>query len=122
MLSATLTVKPMFPLLAVAEKLVDGFRDGIIHPGRLELDHHHRQAVQKQHDVGNDVVLGSKDANLELADGDEAVVVAILEINEMDRRVVLSGLPVPADAGVLKQQIEDVAIVLQQPRARESWR
>ena len=35
-------------------------------------------------------------------------------------RTLLSGLPVLVDAGVLKQQIEDVAIVLQQARARET--
>ena len=87
------------PLLAVAQKLIDGLRDGLLHLGRLALDHHHRQAVQEQHDVRNDVVLGSKDANLELADGDEAVVVAVIEVDEAHRRAVLARLPVPADTG-----------------------
>ena len=66
------------------------------------------------------MVLGSKDADLELTDGDEAVFLAILEINEMDGRASLACLPVLAEAGVLQQQIEDVPIVLQKPRARKA--
>ena len=66
-------------LLAVAQELVDRFRDRLLHLGRFALDHHDRQAIQEQHDVGNDVVLGAENTHLELADGDEAVVVPVLE-------------------------------------------
>ena len=92
-------------LLAVAQQLVDGFGDGLLDLGRLALDHHHRQAVQEQHDVRDDVVLGAEDAHLELADGDEAVVVPVLEVHEAHRRAFLAGLAVLADAGVFQQQV-----------------
>ena len=65
-------------------------------------------------------MLGSKDANLELTDGDETVVVTVIEVDEAHGRAFLARLPVPADAGVLQKQIEDVRIVLQQPRARKA--
>ena len=38
-------------LLAVAEELVDGFGDRLLHLGRFALDDDDRQAVQEQHDV-----------------------------------------------------------------------
>ena len=48
------------------------------------------------------------------------LLLSILEINEMDGRASLAGLPVLGEAGVLQQQIEDVPIVLQKPRARKA--
>ena len=93
-------------LFAVAQHLVDGFGDGVFDLGRFALDHHHRQAVQKQHDVRDDVVLGAEDAHLELADGDKAVVVPMGEIDKTHRRAFLAGLAVFADAGVFQQQVK----------------
>ena len=107
-------------LLAVAQELVDGLGDRLLHLGRLALDDHHRQAVQEQDDVRDDVVLGAEDAHLELADGDEAVVVPVLEVDEAHGRAFLAGLAVLADAGVFQQQSEDVAVVLDQAGAGEA--
>ena len=107
-------------LLAVAQQLVDGLGDGVLDLGRFALDHHHRQAVQEQHDVRDDVVLGAQDAHLELADGDKAVVVPVVEVHETHRRAFLAGLAVLADAGVFQQQGEDVAVVLDQTGAGEA--
>ena len=88
--------------------------------GRFALDHHHRQAVEEQHDVGDDVVLGAEDADLELADRDEAVVVAGRKVHEAHGRALVAGLAVLADAGVLQQELEQVLVVLQQTGAREA--
>jgi hypothetical protein len=65
-------------------------------------------------------MLGAEDADLELADSDEAVVVPLLEVDEADRRALLPGLAVLADAGVLQQQLEKVPVVLQKAAAREA--
>ena len=104
-------------LLAVAQHLVDGFGHGLLDFGRFALDHHHRQAVQKQHDVRNDVVLGAQNAHLELADGDKAVVVPVLEIDKAHRGALFARLAVLADAGVFQQQVQDMAVVLDQAGA-----
>ena len=104
-------------LLAVAQHLVDGLGDGLLDLGRFALDHHHRQAVQEQHDVRNDVVLGAEDAHLELADRDKAVVVPVLEIDKAHRGALFARLPVLADAGVFQQQVQDMAVVLDQAGA-----
>ena len=93
-------------LLAVTEQLVDRLGDGVLDLRRLALDDDHRQAVQEQHDVRVDVVLGAEYPDLELADSDESVVVPLREIDEPNRRALLARLAVLADAGVLKQQLE----------------
>jgi len=46
-------------LLAVAEKLIDGFRDRFLDLRRLAFDDDDRQAVEEQNDIGDDVVLGA---------------------------------------------------------------
>ena len=107
-------------LLAVSQELVDGFGDRLLHLRRFALDDDDRQPVQEQHDVRDDVVLGAENAHLELADGDEAVVVAVLEVDEAHRWALLAGLAVLADAGVFQQQLKDVLIVLDQARAGEA--
>ena len=89
-------------LFAVAEQLVDRLGDGILDFGRLALNNDHRQAVQKQHDIRIDVVLCPEDPDLELTDGDEPVVVSLFEVDEPDRRALLAGLAVLADAGILQ--------------------
>ena len=107
-------------LFAVAQQLVDGFGDGVFDLGRLALDHHYRQAVQKQHDVRDDMVLGAQHTHLELADGDKAVVVPVGEIHKTHGRAFLAGPTVLADAGVFQQQGKDVAVVLNQTCAGEA--
>ena len=112
---------PLGPaLLAVAEKLIDRLGNRVLDLGRLALDHHHWQAVEEQHDIGDDVVLGAEDADLELADRDEAVVLAGRKVRETDGRALLAALTVLADAGVLQQELEQVLVVLQQTGAREA--
>ena len=82
---------PLGPaLLAVAEKLIDRLGNRVLDLGRLALDHHHWQAVEEQHDIGDDVVLGAEDADLELADRDEAVVLAGRKVRETDGRALLA--------------------------------
>ena len=66
------------------------------------------------------MVLGAEDADLELADRDEAVVVAGRKVREADGRTLLAALTVLADAGVLQQEVEQVLVVLQQTGAREA--
>ena len=46
-------------------------------------------------------LLGAEDANLELTNRDEAVVVAGRKVHEADGRTLLATLAVLADAGVL---------------------
>ena len=101
-------------LLAVAQQLVDGLRDGVLDLGRLALDHHDRQAVQEEDDVRDDMVLRAQDAHLELADGDKAVVVPVGEVDKTHRRAFLAGPAVLADARIFQEQREDVAVVLNQ--------
>ena len=69
-------------LLAVAQHLVDGLGDGVLHLGRLAFNQDHGQAIHEQHSVRDDVVLGAQDTDLALAHGNKAVFVAVLEINE----------------------------------------
>ena len=66
------------------------------------------------------MVLGAEDADLGLADRDEAVVVAGRKVREADGRAVLAALTVHADAGVLQQELAQVLVVLQQTGAREA--
>lgn len=65
-------------------------------------------------------MLGTKYADLELADRDKAVVTALLELNEAGRGALLTGLTVLADAGVLNQQFEEMSVVLEQASTREA--
>ena len=106
-------------LLTVAQQLVDGFGNGFLHLRRLRFDHHHGQPVEEKHDVRDDVALATEDADLELADGDKAVVVPVLEINELHRRTFFTRLAVLADAGVFQQLVEHMPVVLQQVGAGE---
>ena len=100
---------PLGPaLLAVAEELIDRLGNRILDLRRFALDHHDWQAVEEQHDVGDDVVLGAEDTDLELADRDEAVVVAGRKVREADGRALLAALTILADAGVLQQELEQV--------------
>ena len=81
------------PAVGIAEKLVDtGFhRVGDVRG--LALDDRKRQAVHEQHNVRDDVLVGS--FNLELVDAQVFVVVRVLEVNDFDR------LTLPAFAKVL---------------------
>lgn len=104
----------------MAQQLVYSFGNGVIHLWGLALDHHHRQAVQKQHDVRDDMVFGSEDAHLELANGYEAVIVPVCEIHKTHRRAFLASLAVFAHAGVFEQQGKDMAVILNQAGAGEA--
>src|SRR5207249_6601336 len=64
-------------LLAVTEELADSFRDRFLHLRRFAFDDDDWQTVEEQDDVGNNVMLCTEDAYLELTDGDKAVVVPV---------------------------------------------
>ena len=65
-------------------------------------------------------MLGAKDAYLELANGNESVVVTILEINEAHGRAFFTCLPVLADARVLQKEMKDMFVVFDQSCAWEA--
>ena len=107
-------------LLAVTLNLVDRFGDGVLDLGRLALDYRHRQAIQEQDDVRDNVVLGAQDAHLDLADGDKTVIVPVGEVYETHRRALLAGPAVLADAGIFQKQRKDVAVVFDQVGSGEA--
>ena len=106
-------------LLAVAQHLVDGLGDGVLHLGRLAFNQDHGQAIHEQHNVRDNVVLGAQDADLELAHGNKAVFGAVLEVDKAYRRAILACLSVLTDAGVLQKQMKNVLVVLDQSGAGE---
>ena len=65
-------------------------------------------------------MLSAENADLELANRDEAVVVAGRKVHESDGWARLGALAVLAHAGVLQEELEHVPVVLQQPSARET--
>src|SRR5215469_1581777 len=67
-------------LLAISQKLVDGFGYRFFDFRRFAFDNDNRQAVQEEDDVGYDVMLGAANPDLELANCDKPVVVAMLEV------------------------------------------
>ena len=70
-------------LLLVGLELVEGGPDGGVFVGRvLQLDDGERQAVDEEHDVRAAVVLAFDDG--ELVDGDEVVLLGVLEVDEPD--------------------------------------
>ncbi len=109
-------------LLAVAEQLIDGLGDRVLDLGRLALDHPYGQAIQEQDDVRDDVVLRPQDANLELADSDEAVVGSAVKVHKPHRRALLTGPAVYAHARIFQEHREDVAVVLDQIGSGEARR
>jgi hypothetical protein len=90
--------------------------------GRLALDHHHGQSVQEEHDVGHDMMFRPQHAHLELAHGNEAVVVAAVEIDKAHRGAPRARPAVFGHAGILQQQVQDMAVVLDQTAAGEIGR
>ena len=65
-------------------------------------------------------MLGAQDTHLELAHSNKAVVVSMGEIHKPHRRAFLTGPAVLADAGILQQHGENVAVVLNQARTGEA--
>ena len=102
-------------LLAVAQQLVDSLGNRFLDARRLALDH--GQAVEKEHHIGQDVMLCAGDAHLELADGDELVVGQLAEVHVAHCGAFLAGGVVDGDAGVLQQQTQDVLVVFDQAGA-----
>jgi hypothetical protein len=90
--------------------------------GRFGLDHHHRQAVQEQHDIGDDVPVGAQDPHLELAHGKETVVRGALEIHESHRGAVLPRLTISVGMDSAQHQLEHLLVALEQIGAGESCR
>jgi len=109
-------------LFAVAQHLVDSLGNRLLDLGRFALDQHHRHAVQEQHDVRHDMVLGARNAHLELAYRNKTVVGQRLEIDEPDRRTSLTGQPIFGNTGIFQQQVEQMPVVFQQIIAGEIGR
>ena len=96
----------LLSLVAVAHQLLEGFvhRVGGEVVGVLALDHHQRQAVHEQHDVGDDEVLArSRRVDAELVDGEEVVPLRVLEVDQLDVRVLLAGDFVDIDLRPVQQ-------------------
>ena len=89
-------------LLAVAKHLVNSFGDGFFNLWRFAVSDGDGQAVQKEGDVGNDVLVCAGDANLELADGDERIVRLLFEINVIDGRADLARFAVAVSGCAFK--------------------
>ncbi len=89
---------PDTALLTVTQHLVDGLGEGVFYPGRLAFNQDHGQAIQEQHKVRDDMVLGAQDADLELAHRNKAIVVAVLEVDKAYGWALLTRLPVLANA------------------------
>jgi len=67
-------------------------------------------------------MLSTKYAHLELADGNKAVIVPMLEVDKAHRGTLLSRLAILAHARILQQQMEEVPVVLNQPGAEKAGR
>ena len=63
------------------------------------------------------MMLGAENPHLELADGDKAIIVPVLEVDEAHRRAFFACLEVLAHTGVLQQEVECMPVVLDQARA-----
>ena len=68
------------------------------------------------------MVLSAPNSHLKLADRNKAVIVPVLEIDKAHRWAFFARFSVFADAGVLQQQVQDMAIVLDQAGAGKASR
>lgn len=99
-------------LFAVAKDLIDRFWNRLFDLGRFGLDQNHGQPVQEEHDVRPNVVLSAKYTDLELAYGDIAVVLPLLEIHETNGWALFVRFTIFADACAFEQHVEDMPVVL----------
>ena len=110
----------LLTLVAVSHQLLERLehwirREGV---GFLALDHGQRQTVHEQHDVGNDKTLGrSRRVDSKLVDGVELVSLGMLEVNQLDVRILLAGQLVGIHLGA-EQQFENGFIVFDQAADR----
>jgi len=58
------------------------------------------------------MVFGAQDAHFELTDRNKAVVIPVFEINKAHRGALFVRFSGFADAGVFKQQAQDMAVIL----------
>src|SRR4051794_19733397 len=68
------------------------------------------------------MVLGAEDAHLELGHGDEAIVLPLFEVDELNRWALGTCLAVLANTRAFQQQIENVSVVLNEVGARKACR
>ena len=59
------------------------------------------------------MVFGAENADFELADGNEAVVIPLFKVNKLNCWTFLTGLAIFTDAGIFQQQLEKILIVFQ---------
>lgn len=110
----------LLPLVAVPHQLLERLEHRVRreHVCFLALDHCQRQAVHEQHDVGDDEAFGrSRCVDAKLVDGVELVSLGMLEVDQLDVRVLLAGQFVGIDLGT-EQQLENGFIVSDQAAAR----
>lgn len=92
-------------LFAITEELVDGLGNRLLYLRRFALDDHDRQPVKEQHDVGDDVMLSAENPHLQLANCDETVIVAVLEVDEAHRGAFFTRFAILANACVFQQKV-----------------
>ena len=95
-----------FPLIAVAHQLLEGFvhrvRREVV--GVLGLNDRQRQTVHKQHDVRDDEVLDRpRRVDAKLVDGEEVIPFRVIEVDQLDIRVLLAGDFVDIDLRPIQQ-------------------
>ena len=96
----------LFPLVAVTHQLLERFEHRVRREavGFLAFDHGQRQAVHEQHDVRDDEFLGrSRCIDAKLVDSVKLVAFGVLEIDQLDVRILLAGLFVGIDLGAEQQ-------------------
>ena len=98
-----------FPLFAVTHQLLEGLVHGVGGElvGVLALDDDQGNAVHEQHDVGNDEVLDrARRVDAELVDGEEVVPLRVVEVDQLDIRVLLAGQFVDIDLRPVEELLD----------------
>ena len=84
-------------LVGVAAQLVDRLGQRLGHAWALALDHHQRDAVHEQHEVGHDerlaAVVARRAVDAVLVDDGELVALGVLPVDEVDR-LTAAAIPV----------------------------
>ena len=105
----------------LAERLVHAVGAGGVRAFQLALDHGPRQAVDEEHDVGDDERLDpARRVHPELVDGDEAVALRVRPVHQPDLGILLAGALVAADhhPRLADQLLRDDLVGLDQRLAR----
>jgi len=93
------------PAVAVAPQLGDGFLDRLGDGGGFAFDNNERDTVDEEDDVGDDMFGGAGDGDLELADGEEPVLLRVVEVDVADSGARGAVDAVFVDSGVVQEQV-----------------